>query len=324
MSTTSKIPDQYLCDFCAASVSVRELTRVGPETFYCDECSTKVPCDSCGTVLSVGKHQLSEAEIRCRECRRREADDGFDIQSFAKQGAIAVVTLLIVVLLRSLDVLLPRLIRVSDEVMHFRPFGPVIAVYESGGGELVLLVGAIAVAVFLANAWLPIGLLDLVTFPGTVVHEWAHLNACRYYGLQVYDVVYFQLDGNLGYVRHEVPNNPMKHLAVSAAPFVVNTGIALGIATVTTVTLRYIGDIAYVVSLWLAFSIGVCAIPSYLDADNVWDRVVAEWAENPVILLALPVLLLIYTVNVLRIAFVGVLYGLCLVFVGVYSGTLLV
>lgn len=263
-------------------------------------------------------------EILCRECTGRKTGDQSDIVALAKRGAISVGTILMLLLLRSIDEIVRLSVRASNDLLVFRPFVPILTVYGSTGGEALLIVTAVGLFVFFANLLLPIPILDLVTFPGTVVHEWAHLQACRYYDLEVYDVVYFQLDGMLGYVRHEVPDDLVKHLGVSCAPLLCNTGIAISIALVVTIGVDHIGWIPAIVLLWVAFSIAVCALPSTIDAENVWERILREWTNRPSVLLVIPIILLLYLTNILRIAFVEILYGIFVLITGIYIGLLFI
>jgi hypothetical protein len=75
-------------------------------------------------------------------------------------------------------------------------------------------------------------IISLLTFPGVIVHEWAHKIACNLFGVAVSRVVYFKLDfklagGEAGYVQHEIPKRYIESLCISSAPLFVNTLVAL-------------------------------------------------------------------------------------------------
>ena len=50
--------------------------------------------------------------------------------------------------------------------------------------------------------------VSILTFPGVILHEYAHKLACEYYGVPVYDVKYFsfKLDKD-GWVVHAPPRD---------------------------------------------------------------------------------------------------------------------
>lgn len=320
MPKDDNVPNTYSCDFCAALVSVRNLSKVRTSTFYCNECVATVSCERCGRVTSIGKHELNAKEILCEDCAEHSGTTKFNIIDLFKRGMMYIGGLLILQLLRSIDTLLAILIRSSDEIVAFRPFIPVLAVYENVGSGVLLLVIGLALSLFLLNNLLPIPLLPILTFPGTVVHEWAHFKACQYYGIHVYEVVYLQFSTTLGYVRHEVPNRLSEQLGISVAPFLFNTLIGLAIAIIASIGLDHVRwEISFIL-LWLAFSVGSRAIPSYTDTDLVWNRILQQWSERPWILLTIPIVLLMYIVNILRFAFIEVIYGFVIILTGIYVG----
>ena len=48
--------------------------------------------------------------------------------------------------------------------------------------------------------FIPGFLIAIVTFPGVIVHEAAHLFFCRWFKLEVYDVCFFRVGNPSGYV----------------------------------------------------------------------------------------------------------------------------
>ena len=55
--------------------------------------------------------------------------------------------------------------------------------------------------------FIPGQLISLLTFPGVIVHEWAHKLYCNWTGVLVHKVVYFQFANPAGYVLHSEPKN---------------------------------------------------------------------------------------------------------------------
>ena len=65
--------------------------------------------------------------------------------------------------------------------------------------------------------------------------------------------------------------------------------------------------------MWLGLSIGMHAIPSSQDAQNLWsDAKQHVKSLNPLAIIAFPIVILIYVFNVLRVIWADLLYGLLL------------
>ena len=120
--------------------------------------------------------------------------------------------------------------------------------------------------------------LAYLTFPGVVVHEYAHAWACRRMGIRIIKVCYLRLGNPLGYVLHERPGYAVQHIMVAVAPFFVSTVIALAVSLAATVlvashALEGSQDIVMPLGVWLGFSIALHAFPSCGDADSLWNEV---------------------------------------------------
>lgn len=160
--------------------------------------------------------------------------------------------------------------------------------------------------------------VSLLTFPGVVVHELAHEKLCNALGVPVFEVTYFRLGNPAGYVLHGEPARYRDAFAISVAPFLVNTVLALALfGAVATAWGRPDGmglvtdelGVAGWVLLWLGFSVGMHAFPSTGDAGEIWRRSRAEWRTAPLTLLGLPFVLVIYVANVLSILWFDAIYA---------------
>ena len=131
-------------------------------------------------------------------------------------------------------------------------------------------------------------LIALVTFPGVIAHELAHLLFCRLYRVEVHKVCYFRLGNPSGYVLHEAPENPAHQVMIGVGPFFLNTllGLVLGIAT----ALFGPSEGARFALYWLALSIAMHAFPSTGDARGIWH---AAWRRPAPLLLKLAVVPLV-------------------------------
>ncbi len=117
-------------------------------------------------------------------------------------------------------------------------------------------------------------IVSLLTFPGVVVHEWAHKIACNFFGVRVLKIAYFIFNfslvgGEAGYVIHERPSRYLESLCISAAPLFVNTAVTLVCGLLAYTSHIHRAGPLEALFLWLGFSIGVHAFPSNQDMANV-------------------------------------------------------
>ena len=117
--------------------------------------------------------------------------------------------------------------------------------------------------------FIPGFLVAAVTFPGVIVHEFAHQLFCRIFRVPVYDVVYFQMKNPCGYVSHEPVDRPLASFMISVGPFLVNTVLGMLIVFPAAIELFQFRVYQNVMSLllgWLGISILMHAFPSTGDA----------------------------------------------------------
>lgn len=168
--------------------------------------------------------------------------------------------------------------------------------------------------------FIPGFLIGWATFPGVIIHEFAHKKACEWRKMPVRDVDYFSLSGG-GYVTHASPRQFSDTLAISAAPFAVNTAIAYVLYTVAFILLENAGALsggkpsnstayAGVAIGWLALSTGWHAIPSFSDSGNIWQGVTTNWRSSNLALFSIPVVILFYIGNLLAFFWFDALYSL--------------
>ncbi|MFY0252915.1 metalloprotease family protein [Chitinophaga sp. 30R24] len=114
--------------------------------------------------------------------------------------------------------------------------------------------------------------ISVLTFPGVIVHEFAHQLFCRLYGIAIFEVKYFQVGNPLGYVIHEIPRNPAQQLMISIGPFFVNTLLGLIIAFPAAIpVLQFNAGTPFdYILLYLGISIAMHAFPSLGDAQSMW------------------------------------------------------
>lgn len=159
--------------------------------------------------------------------------------------------------------------------------------------------------------------LDILTFPGVIIHEWSHKFFCNYFGVQVYKVKYFQFGKReAGYVTHEPARKFWQTFWISSGPIFINTLFALILSAVVFSIDGNIYDIKHIVLYWLAFSVGCHSFPSDADAG-----VVLEYSKNQIRnhfaiwhILTYPFFWVIYLLNFLRKFGFDYIYSVFLIF----------
>jgi hypothetical protein len=154
-----------------------------------------------------------------------------------------------------------------------------------------------------------IWLIALVTFPGIILHEWAHKFFCDRNKVPVYKTCYFRLGNPAGYVIHGPVDSYGKAFLIATAPFLVNTAIAVILFVVAVII--PLGLIAYLL-YWLGISIAMHSFPSSQDADNLWNYSKRNWWRNPLALVGFPVIGLIKLAGILSAVWFDLLYAVAL------------
>ncbi len=160
---------------------------------------------------------------------------------------------------------------------------------------------------------IPGKLIAILTFPGVIVHEFAHMLFCRLRGVAVYDACYFQVDDTSGYVIHEASDNFQTTFLISMGPFLVNSLLCILIAFPAYIPLSFFErpDPVSAFALWLSVSIGMHAIPSNQDARNVFDEArIHARRRNPLAIISFPLVLAVYIFNLLRFFWFDFLYAI--------------
>jgi hypothetical protein len=156
-------------------------------------------------------------------------------------------------------------------------------------------------------------IITIATFPGVVVHELAHQLFCRWCGVAVFEVKYFQPANPAGYVLHEPVRNPVHQLLIGIGPFIVNTLLAVIIAFPAAIPVMKFssGNPLDYLLLYLSISIGMHAFPSTGDAQTMWQTL---WhGENTPVWLKVvlvPVMFIIYAGALGSFFWLDLAYGL--------------
>ena len=160
---------------------------------------------------------------------------------------------------------------------------------------------------------IPGWLISLLTFPGVIVHEAGHFLFCRIFKLAILDVCFFRVGNPVGYVVHEVTPDFTRSFFVSMGPFFTNTVLCVVFCSASFLPvweLNVSDPLAYFF-YWLGISIGMHAIPSTGDMKTLWQQAKpAAKSGKALAILSFPVVVVIYAVNILRVVWADLFYGL--------------
>jgi hypothetical protein len=163
--------------------------------------------------------------------------------------------------------------------------------------------------------FIPGFLIAIVTFPGVIVHEFAHLFFCRLRKVAVFQVCYFRVGNPAGFVIHENTSNFNTTFLISMGPFFVNTVLCLLICLPAYIPINVFGlshPLSYFL-MWLGVSIGMHAIPSNQDAKNIYSQAKDKAKEKNILaILSFPIIGLIYVFNLLRFFWADLIYGVAI------------
>jgi len=114
-------------------------------------------------------------------------------------------------------------------------------------------------------------IINIITFPGVIIHEFAHKKYCDWTGTPVLQVCYFRLGDPQGFVVHEQPEELSAAFAISAGSLIINTlcGMALPLAAF----LFNLFSWQFFMMWWIGISAGMHAFPSNDDALNFKQQV---------------------------------------------------
>lgn len=163
--------------------------------------------------------------------------------------------------------------------------------------------------------FIPGQLIAILTFPGVIVHEAAHMFFCKLRKVAVFNVVFFQFEDTAGYVIHEKTENFISTFLISMGPFFVNTLLCFLICFPAYLPIQHfdLGNPLSYFLMWLGLSIGMHAIPSDQDASNVYDQAKEKVKSmNPLAILSFPLVGLIFIFNFLRLFWIDLIYGVAI------------
>jgi len=155
-------------------------------------------------------------------------------------------------------------------------------------------------------------LIAWITFPGVIVHEFAHQLFCYLYKIPVYQVCYFRFGNPSGYVLHGPALKPWHNVIVGVGPFFINTIVGAIIGAPAVVPIMQFGskDPLNWILAWLGVSIAMHSFPSTGDAKSIYYTVKQPGVPFHTKLWAFPVVGLIYAGALGSIFWLDALWGI--------------
>jgi hypothetical protein len=158
-------------------------------------------------------------------------------------------------------------------------------------------------------------IIAIITFPGVIIHEAAHMLFCKLRRVAVLEVCFFRFENPCGYVLHEKIDNFNTAFLVSVGPFIINSVLCILICFPAFFPVRFFGVnslLSYFI-LWLGLSIGMHAFPSNQDANVLYHHAKREIATlNPLAIISFPLVALIYLANILSMIWFDLIYGVAI------------
>ena len=160
--------------------------------------------------------------------------------------------------------------------------------------------------------FIPGFVISAATFPGVMVHEFAHQLFCRFFRVSIFHVCYFQFGNPAGYVLHEKASKPLHQILIGLGPFFVNTILGAVIALPGIIgVIKFGGEqpLDYVL-LWLGVSIAMHSFPSTQDASGIWDAIKDENLSWPLKIIFTPFVGLIFVGAIGAFFWLDLIYGI--------------
>jgi len=152
-------------------------------------------------------------------------------------------------------------------------------------------------------------LISILTFPGVIIHEFAHKLFCNWTGVKVHEVSYFRLGNSVGYVIHERPEKFYQSFFISVGPFIIGTIFALLFFLISKMFLTYWMEYFFI---WLGASMAMNSFPSTGDAKVLWHETNRHVRNNFLAVIGYPFVLLIWIANALNIIWFDAIYAVFL------------
>jgi hypothetical protein len=161
--------------------------------------------------------------------------------------------------------------------------------------------------------------ISWLTFPGVIVHELAHALFCRWFGVAIYEVKFFQFSTSFGepagYVIHGPTTKGWHNVMIGVGPFFVNSilgGVIGAPGAIPVIKFGGTNPLDWLM-VWLGVSIAMHAFPSTGDAASIWASATGPGTSLMGKILTAPIVGLIYLGAFASMVWLDVLYGVAVV-----------
>lgn len=331
-------PGSLKCDSCGERRPPNQFVTGSGGGRYCANCLVKRECNQCGNAVILLESNKNQKDVYCDDCANNQDEKSRTNQlaSTIKRWGLVIIGISGYLFLRAFDEFAVIFLKLSDELgQNLRPlieflhnirpvFVPIFGLYQSQIGiQVVIMLGfGSFLLLFLRNiSPFKLPVMILITFPGTISHELAHVLTLKFFGYQPVEVTYFQYSRRrLGYVKWRDNLSMFETMGVSAAPLLFNSLLAILIATVATLHQQSLPVWGLVIAYWLAFSLGARALPSHGDIDNIWEYIINHWRGNRLLLFTIPVVFGLRLFQFLKIVYWEIIFSVSLVVLGTVLG----
>jgi len=131
-------------------------------------------------------------------------------------------------------------------------------------------------------------IVTICTFPGVIVHEFAHRFFCDLCGVPVYRVCYFRPGNPAGYVIHGPVDSLGAAMLISLGPLIVNSVLCMLLTFPFVIPTFILHEPQHNLTLWvlgyLGLSIGMHAFPSSTDINSLYEHIKANSRSGAVLI----------------------------------------
>ncbi|HSI19038.1 MAG TPA: hypothetical protein VK980_14790 [Sphingomonas sp.] len=162
--------------------------------------------------------------------------------------------------------------------------------------------------------FIPGWLIELLTFPGVIVHEIGHRIFCHLTGVPVYQVRYYKFWGKpSGFVIHGPAPSLKAALLIAIGPLILNTLLCSLLTFSAVVPLFILRDSSTafpdILLMWFGVSAGMHAFPSNHDMEGFTDFLLEAGHGDALVMVAQAFALLFKIANFLRVVWFDAIYA---------------
>lgn len=137
--------------------------------------------------------------------------------------------------------------------------------------------------------------MDMLTFPGVILHELVHAIMCKVFGIQIQEICYLRYGKPSGYIVHSACNSFISQFCITVGPLLINTVLGGYLGYKYMYLHPDAPTFDRVFFLWLAVSFLVHSFPSVQDVKN-FHKVLKKESEL-IQLLNMPILICLYVIG---------------------------